>query len=134
MRYKVAFLIFLSFCGWLYLYYWFSYLKMRNNKKALRIWARKIVTKQSKCYICGSKKQLQAHHNFDKSTFPIFAFSAWNGVPLCAIHHADYHEWRGGYQKYCTPVHLLIYKIMRNITKWKKISKLQMPRIIIKWV
>lgn len=57
------------------------------------------------CELTGESGDLDGHHLFDVSTFPWFATFAWNIIMISPDLHRDFHEWRGGYQKWCTPFH-----------------------------
>ena len=49
-----------------------------------------------KCIICGSNKNLEAHHLNGWRDFPDERFLLDNGVSLCRDHHNDFHRFMGG--------------------------------------
>ena len=46
-------------------------------------WMKKVIERDKKCQICGSKENLEAHHIFPKSLFPQFRFNVDKGITLC---------------------------------------------------
>ena len=59
-----------------------------------------------RCELTGVDCELDGHHLFDVSTFPFLATFSWNIIMVDSDLHKDFHEWRGGYHKWCTPFHL----------------------------
>ena len=59
-----------------------------------------------RCELTGVGGDLDGHHLFDVSTFPWFAAMAWNIIMVDSGLHKEFHAWRGGTSKWCTPLHL----------------------------
>ena len=62
----------------------------RNDPK-VKEWTRKVLTK-GKCEICGSTKQLEAHHIEYWSLCPEKRIDVKNGQCLCLKCHAKMHK------------------------------------------
>lgn len=61
-----------------------------------RNWAKEIYKRDwYKCTICGSKKQINAHHLNSYHAFPDERFDVSNGITLCVEHHKDFHKQYG---------------------------------------
>jgi len=48
---------------------------------------------QYKCYICGSEKDIAAHHLYGFKDYPEFRYDVDNGVVLCSECHIGYHAY-----------------------------------------
>ncbi|WP_323736316.1 HNH endonuclease [Methanosphaera sp. ISO3-F5] len=67
---------------------------MTNNKYFIsKMWASDIKKRDSKrCILCGSKKELEAHHIFGISQYPYLTTELNNGITLCKKCHNNYHK------------------------------------------
>ncbi len=54
-------------------------------------WKRVIVKRDKICQVCGSDKNLEAHHIFHREFFPLLSFSEGNGILLCEDCHNETH-------------------------------------------
>ena len=72
----------------------------------LRKWSVLVRWRDRVCQICGKRNRLQAHHLFDKSTYPAMAYDLENGVALCgsvdACHSSFHNRYMGGTAVSCT--------------------------------
>lgn len=69
--------------------------KTMTHKKYFnsKMWAQDIKKRDSKkCTICGSKKELEAHHIYGISQYPHLTAELNNGITLCKTCHNKYHE------------------------------------------
>lgn len=119
IKLKLSFVSSVLVFGLGYMNYIYSKINLKLNKDDLQSWAREVKKRDKVCQICGTSKNLEAHHKWDKSSFPFLAFATFNGVALCKKHHKGFHKWRGGYHKITTPFHLWIYKILVKLKKIK---------------
>lgn len=56
-------------------------------------WAKEIYKRDLyKCTICGSRKEINAHHLNSYHSFPEERYDINNGVTLCVEHHKDFHK------------------------------------------
>jgi len=93
------------------------YFSTQKGKYRLRKWSREIIKRDRKCDICGSKRNLQAHHLYDKIHYPQFAYFLSNGITLCRKHHEEFHtKFMGGYSVACTPDDYKRYKKTKQKT------------------
>ena len=116
---KVFFISFISIVGFGWMNYVYSKINLKLNKDDLSKWAREVKKRDKKCF-CGSTKKLEAHHLFDKSSFPFLAFTKANGVAMCKKHHRDFHKnYMGGYQKTTTPLNYILYKLKVKLRLWR---------------
>lgn len=67
-------------------------------------------------FVSGVTEDLEGHHGFDVTTYPMFALRVWNLWMMTQEEHAAYHKWNGGTQKSCTPVSLYIWVYF--VRKW----------------
>ena len=58
-------------------------------------WAEKVMHRDSKCVICGSKNSLEAHHVFKVNKYDDAYLDINNGITLCKGCHEMYHERYG---------------------------------------
>ena len=58
-----------------------------------------------RCELTGEGGDLDGHHLWDVSTFPWFAAKSWNIIMIKPSLHKEFHAWRGGTHKWCTPFH-----------------------------
>lgn len=67
---------------------------MLNRKYFIsKMWSSDVKKRDSKkCILCGSKKELEAHHIFGISQYPYLITEINNGITLCKECHAQYHE------------------------------------------
>jgi len=61
---------------------------------ALDSWSRVIRKRDKKCQLCGSTKELVAHHILYKSKFPELSLNINNGITLCKKCHLETHGGR----------------------------------------
>ena len=54
-----------------------------------KVWADKVKARDGKCKVCGSTKQLEAHHIIPKLQDPSKARKLSNGITLCAKCHRE---------------------------------------------
>ena len=90
-------------------------LKRGDYNQALKDWSLKVRKRDKRCLICGSRKELHAHHLFDKSTYPIFSLQLWNGRTMCKRCHMKFHEWKGGAWGSCTPIDYYKFKALVSL-------------------
>lgn len=65
---------------------------MNYNSTQILSWARAVKERDgSACTVCGSTRDLHAHHVKPKSLFPSLALDVSNGVTLCVDCHANEH-------------------------------------------
>ncbi len=70
--------------------------RLQYSESQLTTWGRHVKKADlHKCIICGSSKELQAHHLLARSKHPEFALSEWNGVTLCKSCHDIEHDLNG---------------------------------------
>lgn len=62
---------------------------MEYKKWRLRVYKKY----QYKCYICGSEKNIAAHHLYGFKDYPEFRYDVDNGVVLCGECHVGYHAY-----------------------------------------
>ena len=68
----------------------------------LRLWSHVVKARdKGLCDVCGRVGR-EAHHFYDKSTYPELALLPYNGVFLCKRHHYAFHKHMGGYRVSCT--------------------------------
>ena len=68
-----------------------------NVRRSLQNWSQTVKKNDGhRCCICGSQKDLHAHHIFYKSNIPELMLVPNNGVTLCREHHLEAHggSWR----------------------------------------
>lgn len=58
-------------------------------------WAKKVIERDGKCVICGSRNELEAHHVFKVNHRDRIYYNINNGVTLCKKCHDDYHDRYG---------------------------------------
>ena len=58
-------------------------------------WAEKVIHRDNKCVICGSKHNLEAHHVFKVNQYDDAYLDLNNGITLCNDCHALYHKVYG---------------------------------------
>jgi len=78
------------------------FIQSNDGRYKLRKWSKAIIKRDKKCVVCGSRKRLEAHHLFDKNTYPHKALDINNGVTLCKKCHTEFHRFNGGFRKSCT--------------------------------
>ena len=66
------------------------------------------------CELSGHGGRLDGHHKFSVAHFPALATYSWNIIMIKPDLHKEFHAWRGGTDKWCTPLHLWYWW---NITK-----------------
>jgi len=69
----------------------------KSTRDKLIEWADEIKQREPFCMVCGSIKELHAHHMFYKSKLEGFQFNIDNGITLCRKHHAELHLGEKGY-------------------------------------
>ena len=62
-------------------------------KRVLMNWKRTIQKRDKTCQICGTTKNLNAHHIFYRKEYPKLALNVNNGILLCRQHHNETHGW-----------------------------------------
>lgn len=76
----------------------------------LRKWSVMVRRKAKGCKICGARWGQDAHHLYDKSTYPELALDLDNGVSLCGdfnvdrngCHQVFHNDFNGGCKNSCT--------------------------------
>lgn len=64
-----------------------------RNDRRVRLWRNKVVERAGhQCERCGSTKKLEAHHILYWSEYPKGRIDVNNGMCLCYMCHALYHE------------------------------------------
>jgi len=96
---------------------------LRGISDKLQVWAYH-VKKGKRCNVCGSKKNLQAHHLYSKFYYPWLALLLSNGVPLCNKCHSGFHSWNGGFRVKAT-------RYLYNKWKYRKLILFLRITIII---
>jgi len=66
----------------------------RTFRYALDSWSKVIRKRDKKCQLCGSTKELVAHHILYKSKFPELSLNINNGITLCRKCHLETHGGR----------------------------------------
>lgn len=74
--------------------------KKRNNYE-YRQWRKSVIDRDKKCVVCGSEKDLVAHHIKSFAEYPELRLDINNGVTMCAKCHNKLHglEKRNGEEK-----------------------------------
>lgn len=73
---------------------------------ATRKWAaRVLVINPGGCFKCGSNERLHVHHADGWTTHPHRRLDISNGVPLCAVHHREFHRLYGRDGSYQEDLH-----------------------------
>lgn len=68
----------------------------RRNTYDYRKWRSKVIERDKVCQMCGSNKNLEAHHIKPFSKYPDLRLCLENGITLCRKCHRKYHaETRG---------------------------------------
>ena len=62
-----------------------------RRTSAYHKWRMKTIKRDKKCMICGSLKELQAHHIQDGSNHPKLRFKLSNSITLCRHCHTSFH-------------------------------------------
>ena|SRR3990167_1270432 len=66
----------------------------RNNKIKDKKWKKKVHKRNNyTCWICGIKKQLNAHHLKEWAHYPELRFDINNGITLCKVCHMLYTDY-----------------------------------------
>ena len=65
--------------------------KKRNNY-TYRQWRKAILERDKKCIVCGSEKNLQAHHIKSFAQHPSLRFDLDNGITMCIDCHRMHHR------------------------------------------
>jgi len=68
------------------------------KKISTTAWSRDIKERDTCCQVCDSKENLQSHHIFYRSKYPLLKFNLNNGILLCTQHHAEIHMQEQGVQ------------------------------------
>lgn len=71
---------------------WATNKKTRWNKKS-RKWADAVKKRDKKCMICGSKKELEAHHIKSWRQYPLLRYKLLNGKAFCRKCHFKTSNW-----------------------------------------
>ena len=64
--------------------------KKRNNYK-YRQWRQKVIDRDKKCVVCGSKENLHVHHIKNFAQYPMLRFDENNGITMCKLCHRKLH-------------------------------------------
>ena len=84
-------------------------------------WAEQVINRDSKCVLCGSKQNLEAHHIFKVHEFDDAYLDLNNGITLCRKCHRKFHDTYG---LDCNIKNLLDFKIeVMNPSHEKLIKK-----------
>lgn len=65
--------------------------KKRNNY-SYRKWRKSVIERDGKCGMCGSEKDLEAHHIKHFAEYPELALDLNNGLTLCKSCHKKLHR------------------------------------------
>lgn len=60
-------------------------------------WAEKVIERDSKCVICGARKDLDVHHVFKVNNYDDSYLDINNGITLCKSCHNKYHDKFGAH-------------------------------------
>ena len=63
-----------------------------RKSKEYRIWRAQVIRRDTKCVVCGTLKNHQAHHINHSRYFPELRFNPENGVVLCEVCHRQFHN------------------------------------------
>jgi len=63
-------------------------------KRVLMNWKRTVQKRDKICQVCGTDKNLNAHHILHRKHYPKLALNVNNGIILCNEHHNETHGWR----------------------------------------
>ena len=84
---------------------------LRENANRNQFWRdypeykewRKFVYKRDfwKCKICGSKKNINAHHIYNGANYTNLRFDITNGITLCEKHHIQLHKYTSSFIQEC---------------------------------
>ena len=58
-------------------------------------WAEQVINRDRNCVVCGSKKNLEAHHVFKVNMYDDAYLDLNNGITLCHSCHEKYHSRYG---------------------------------------
>ena len=67
-------------------------LSVMEYKMALMAWSKTVRKRDKVCQICGTDKNLQAHHIIHRSKQPELSFVVNNGITLCKKCHNESHN------------------------------------------
>ncbi len=89
-----------------------------RNSKEYREWHNKVIERDGKCVICGSKERLQTHHLNHASYFKDQRFDINNGVTLCYHCHMNFHNnFKRSYRQKCTKYDFENFKVLAEYFK-----------------
>ena len=100
-----------------------------RTSKEYRIWRLSVIRRDSRCVICDSLQNRQAHHLNSASYFPDERFDISNGITLCSKCHSQFHcNFKKSFREKCTKDDFLnfkelvkyIYSICNSISNIKK--------------
>jgi len=67
-------------------------LSVMEYKMALLAWSKTVRKRDKVCQVCGSSKELHAHHIIHRSKQPELSFNINNGITLCKNCHYESHN------------------------------------------
>lgn len=68
-----------------------------------RVWRAQVIRRDTRCSICNTLKDREAHHKNSGSYFPDERFEVDNGVCLCKKCHTDFHtNFKRSFREKCT--------------------------------
>lgn len=67
-------------------------LSVMEYKMALMSWSKTVRKRDKVCQVCGTDKELQAHHIIHRSKQPELSFNLNNGITLCKNCHYESHN------------------------------------------
>lgn len=67
-------------------------LSVTEYKMALLAWSKTVRKRDKVCQVCGTDKDLQAHHIIHRSKQPELSFNLNNGITLCKKCHNESHN------------------------------------------
>ena len=89
-----------------------------RNTTEYHNWKKKVIERDKKCVICGSKEKLAAHHLDHASYFPNERFKVSNGVTLCYKCHMNFHNnFKRSYRQKCTKYDFDNFKVLSEYFK-----------------
>jgi len=86
-----------------------------RNSRDYRIWRASIIRRDTRCVICNSIKDRNAHHLNHSTYFIDERFDINNGVCLCRKCHTQFHtNFKRSYKTKCTKYDFENFKCLAN--------------------
>lgn len=110
---------------------------MKFNAYKLRVWSIRVRRRDKVCQVCGSRESGEAHHLFDKSTYPELAYVASNGVRLCGSSkktgndcHAIFHNvFMGGTKYSCTTEDFDTFQLLVTLARNFQMNEIKLTEV-----